>query len=78
MSQYIGAIHEELYEYFLINDGFNIPQKLAQIEKTANKKYIEMTDVQLFNTIQELRKNNNYHQDQKLTVEEFNNWVNDK
>lgn len=77
MSTHVGVIHQELFELFLIDDGFNVPQKLAQIEKTAKKRFIEMTDIELSDTIQKLRKED-YYQDQKLETEEFNKWVNAK
>lgn len=77
MSKHVGVIHQELFDLFLIDDGFNVPQKLAQIEKTAKKRFIEMSDVELHETIQKLRKED-YYQDQKLEEEEFNNWVDAK
>jgi len=77
-TNFVGAIHNELFEYFIIDDGFNIPQKLVQIEKTAQKRFIEMSDKDILTTIQELRKNQDYHKDEKLTEEDFKNWVNAK
>ena len=77
-TNFVGAIHSELFEYFMVDDGFNIPQKLTQIEKTAKKRYMEMSDKDVLNTIQELRKNQDYYKDQKLSPEEFKNWVKSK
>jgi len=77
-TNFVGAIHSELFEYFMADDGFNIPQKLTQIEKTAKKRYMEMSDKDVLNTIQELRKNQDYYKDQKLTPEEFKEWINAK
>ena len=73
-SKYLAGIYNELYEYFTINDGFTVGQKLAQIEKTAEKRFIEITDEELFNTIQKLEKTD-YHSDEKTTEEEFNKWT---
>lgn len=74
---YTGAIHTELFDLFLIDDGYNIPQKLTQIEKTAKKRFFDMTDAEMYETIQKLKKEN-YYQDQELETEEFKNWVNAK
>ena len=77
-TNFVGAIHSELFEYFMVDDGFNILQKLTQIEKTTKKRYMEMSDKDVLNTIQELRKNQDYYKDQKLTPEEFKEWINAK
>lgn len=75
MSQYIGAFFTELEELLMIEDGFTVGQKLTQIEKTANKRFIELSDKELYETIQKLRKQE-YYQDQKLTPKEFEEWIN--
>jgi len=79
MSQlsYTGAIHTELFDLFLIDDGYNIPQKLTQIEKTAKKRFFEMTDVEMYEAIQKLKKED-YYSDEKTTEEEFKTWVDGK
>ena len=41
-TNFVGAIHSELFEYFMVDDGFNIPQKLTQIEKTAKKIFDQL------------------------------------
>ena len=79
MSQlsYTGAIHTELFDLFLIDDGYNIPQKLTQIEKTAKKRFFEMTDVEMYEAIQKLKKED-YYSDEETTEEEFKTWVDGK
>jgi hypothetical protein len=75
MSQlnYAGAIHTELFDLFLIDDGYNIPQKLTQIEKTTKKRFFDMTDEEMYNTIQMLKKED-YYSDQEITEDEFKTW----
>lgn len=74
---YAGAIHTELFDLFLVDDGYNIPQKLTQIEKTAKKRFFDMTDKELYNTIQKL-KEENYYSDEDFTEEQFKIWVDGK
>ena len=74
---YAGAIHTELFELFIVDDGYNIPQKLTQIEKTAKKRFFNMTDEELYLTIQKLKKEN-YYSDEENTDKEFKNWIDGK
>lgn len=74
---YAGAIHTELYELIMVDDGYNIPQKLTQIEKTAKKRFFVMTDEELYTTIQKLKKEN-YYADEKNTDEQFKTWIDGK
>lgn len=74
---YAGAIHTELFDLFLVDDGYNIPQKLMQIEKTAKKRFFNMTDKELYETIQKL-KQENYYSDEIVTDEQFKIWVDGK
>lgn len=71
--QYTGAINEELFELLLVDDGFSVGQKFAQIEKTAKKKFINISDKELYETIQKL-KTTDYYSDEKLTDKEFETW----
>lgn len=73
-SKYIGAIYTDLFEYFSNSDGFTVGEKLTQIEKTAGNRFLELTDEDIYNTIQKLRKED-YHSDEKTTDEEFNKWT---
>lgn len=67
-----GAISEVLSDYFMINDSFTIGQKMAQIEKTAKKRFIYLTDKETYETIKYLLKND-YYSDTYYTQEELDN-----
>ena len=73
MSKYVGAIYDELSEIQMIKDNFTVGQKLAQIEKTANKRFIDMSDLELYDAIQKMRKED-YYSDEKMSEEDFKNW----
>lgn len=55
-----GAIAELITELFMINDGFSAGEKLTQIEKTAKKKYYNMSDEQIYNALKETIKQDYY------------------
>lgn len=76
--KYIGAIYTEIGKYLQVQDGFNVGQKLSQIEKHTNKKFIELSDEELLNTITFLVKDDYYYKDNKLTDEDFYKWIDNK
>jgi hypothetical protein len=51
-----GVIHEELFKLFLIRDGFSVGEKLTQIEKTAKKRFYNLTNDELYNALIETNK----------------------
>jgi len=55
-----GAIVELFTELFIINDGFSAGEKLTQIEKTAKKKYYNMSDEEIYNALKETIKTDYY------------------
>lgn len=65
-----GAISELITELFMINDGFSAGEKLTQIEKTAKKRFLEMSDEEIYNSLKETIKND-YYSDEFLTKEEL-------
>lgn len=48
-----GAIVEMFTDLFMIKDGFSAGEKLTQIEKTAKKRYYNMSDEELYNALKE-------------------------
>ena len=58
-----GAIVELLTDLFIINDGFSAGEKLTQIEKTAKKRFYDMSDIEIFNALKETVKSE-YYQDE--------------
>ncbi len=73
MSQFIGAFHNNLFIFLMKDDGYSLGQKLAQIEKTANKKYSEATDKEIYEALQLVLKED--YSDEVYSDEEFGNWV---
>lgn len=65
-----GAIAELITELFMINDGFSSGEKITQIEKTAKKRFLQMSDEELYNSLKETIKND-YYSDEFLTKEEL-------
>lgn len=61
--KYKGAIVELLSELFMIKDNFTVGQKITQIEKTAKKKFYDMSDEDLYNTLTSLI-NTDYYTDE--------------
>lgn len=51
-----GVIHEELFKLFLIRDGFSVGEKLTQVEKTAKKRFYNMTNDELYNALMETNR----------------------
>ena len=47
--EYSGQIYLNLPKLLSIQDKFTFGQKLAQIEKTAKKKIIDMSDEDIYN-----------------------------
>jgi translation elongation factor EF-G len=75
MSNYIGNVHSIFFEVLKKKDGFNVGEKLTQMEKSAKKRFINMTDQELYE-IMESYANEPIEQDEKLTDEEFVGWIN--
>lgn len=76
--EYAGQIYTDLAKYFSIADSFSIGEKLAQIEKESKKKFINMTDEEIYTTLKYLVNTKEYYKDEPLTEEEFNKWVENK
>ena len=76
--EYAGKVYADMMNYLSVSDGFSFGQKLAQIEKTAKKRFYEMTDEEIYRTQRELIADKGYFKDEKLTDQEFENWVSKK
>tara|TARA_R110000782_G_scaffold232667_6_gene318880 strand:+ start:321 stop:560 length:240 start_codon:yes stop_codon:yes gene_type:complete len=77
MSKYVGAIYEEFFNILRVDDSFTVGQKLANLEKIAGKKFINMSDLEVYNAIQKT-KEEDYHRDEKPTEDEFKKWIDAK
>ena len=63
-TEYSGQIYLTLPKLLSIQDGFSFGQKLAQIEKTAKKRFINMTDEEVYNTLKLLIETKDYYTDE--------------
>lgn len=63
-TEYSGQIYLILPKLLSIQDGFSLGQKLAQIEKTAKKRFINMTDEEVYNTLKALIETKDYYKDE--------------
>lgn len=62
--EYSGQIYLNLPKLLSIQDNFTFGQKLAQIEKTAKKRFIDLTDEEIYNTLKLLIETKDYHVDE--------------
>lgn len=62
--EYSGQIYLNLPKLLSIQDKFTFGQKLAQIEKTAKKKFIDMSDEDLYNALKSLIDTKDYYIDE--------------
>lgn len=58
-----GVILELITDLFIIDDGFSVGEKLTQIEKTAKKRFYDMTNEDLYKVLVEVN-NSEYYQDE--------------
>lgn len=65
-----GAIAELITELFMINDGFSAGEKITQLEKTAKKRFLQMSDEELYNSLKETIKKD-YYQDTTCSEQEI-------
>ena len=76
--EYKGQFYLDLPIYLSIADGYSLGEKLTQIEKEAKKKFIEMSDEEIYTTLRYLTTTKEYFKDEKLNEEEFKEWVDGK
>ena len=62
--EYSGQIYLNLPKLLSIQDKFTFGQKLAQIEKTAKKKFIDMSDEDIYNALKQLIETKDYYKDE--------------
>ena len=62
--EYSGQIYLNLPKLLSIQDKFTFGQKLAQIEKTAKKKFIDMSDEDIYNSLKQLIETKDYYKDE--------------
>ena len=72
--EYSGYFYKDLPKLLMERDGFSLGQKLAQIEKTAKKKFINMTDEEVYSSLKVLVETKEYYLDEfpdEIFWEEF-------
>ena len=62
--EYSGYFYKELPRLLMEKDGFSLGQKLAQIEKTAKRKFIDMSDEDIYNSLKQLIETKDYYKDE--------------
>ena len=62
--EYSGQIYLNWPKLLSIQDKFTFGQKLAQIEKTAKKKFIDMSDEDIYNSLKQLIETKDYYKDE--------------
>jgi hypothetical protein len=63
-TEYSGQFYLALPELLRVRDGFSLGQKLAQIEKTAKNKFINMSDEAIYTTLMSLIEKGDYYKDE--------------
>lgn len=72
--EYTGHWYLELPKYLAIQDKFSLGEKLTQIEKESKKRFLDMTDEEIYTTMKYLVSTKEYFKDEKMTDEEFKTW----
>ena len=62
--EYSGYFYKDLPRLLMEKDGFSLGQKLAQIEKTAKKKFIDMSDEEVYSSLKILIETKEYYLDE--------------
>lgn len=75
--RYVGNIHNILFTAFSKNDGLNCGQKLAHIEKLSGTRFVNLTDKELYNTLEKY-VSEVVELDEPLSDEEFTVWAETK
>lgn len=65
-----GVIAELMVDLFCINDSFSIGEKLTQIEKTAKKRFYNLSDKEIYEALR-LTVKTDYSSDELYTDEEL-------
>lgn len=76
--EYSGYFYKDLPRLLMEKDGFSLGQKLAQIEKTAKKKFIDMSDEDIYNSLKQLIETKDYHMDELPDESFWNEFLNKK
>ena len=62
--EYSGYFYKDLPRLLMEKDGFSLGEKLAQIEKTAKRKFVEMTDEEVYSSLKILIETKEYYLDE--------------
>ncbi len=73
--EYSGYFYKDLPRLLMEKDGFSLGQKLAQIEKTAKKKFIDMSDEDIYNSLKQLIETKDYYSDELPDESFWNNFL---
>lgn len=73
--EYGGQFYIQLMKLLSINDNYTIGEKLTVIEKTAKKRFYELTDKELYETLMYIIETKDYFNDEVYTEEEFKTWI---
>ena len=73
--EYSGYFYKDLPRKKKKKDGFSLGQKLAQIEKTAKKKFIDMSDEDIYNSLKLLIETKDYYADELPDESFWNNFL---
>jgi len=61
ITNYKGAIHDLLVDFFMVKDGFSVGEKLTHLEKQLEKKkYFYASDEEIFSVLTEVIKTDYY------------------
>ena len=63
--EYSGYFYKDLPKLLIVKDNFTLGEKLTQIEKTANKKFINMSDEEIYSTLKKLVDTKDYYIDEQ-------------
>jgi hypothetical protein len=76
--EFSGHIYLNLPKLLSVQDGYTFGQKLAQIEKTAKKRFIYLTDEEIYEALKSLLESKDYYLDEKPDEEFIKKFLNTK
>ena len=74
MGTYKGNINAIFYDFLLKEDGFSVGEKLTEIEKITKKRFLHLTEKEIYETMEQIIKTP-VEIDEPFTDEEFAGFV---
>lgn len=74
MENYKGNINAIFYDFLLKDNGFSVGEKLTEIEKLTKKRFFNLTEKEIYETMEKIIKTP-VEVDEEFTDDEFAGFV---